>query len=136
MSAISASQAELYNLFHRVTQIQLDTSAEYPDLICKDCELVLKETAKNISAFLEVETFWRTYLAQFKHENDDCSNSGSTFEDPPADHQRNSVQVVDDSCFVLTSELGEIKIELANSEMLHDFSGKSRLSHFIIEYLL
>lgn len=124
MSAISASQAGLDHLFHRVTQLQLDTSTDYPDLICKECELALKETAKTITNFLEVETFWRTYLAKFKIENDNSSNGESKFDDPSMDDQPNSIEIVDDGCFVLTNELNEIKIEVVTSKELEDVSGK------------
>lgn len=124
MRAISASQAGLDHLFHQVTQIHLDTSTDYPDLICKDCELALKETAKNVTAFLEVETFWRTHLAKYKFESDDCLNDGRNLEDPPMDDQRNSVQIIEDGSFALTSELNEIKIEIAKSEELHDVCSK------------
>lgn len=133
MSIISDSQAGLNKLFHRVTQLELETSADYPNLICQECETALKETASTISAFIEVEIFWRTYLAKFEFENDsnameNCSNGGSNFEDPPPDNE--SVQIVDDGYYVSTRESGAVKIELVKSEVLHD--GKSRISHLLL----
>lgn len=111
ITAISALQPGLDQLFHRVTQLQLDTSTDYPDLICEECESALKETADNISAFLQVENFWRTFVAKLKSENDNfdiegCSNDDSIFEH----------QIGENASFVLKSELGDIQIEVANGK--------------------
>lgn len=84
-------QLWLSKLFHRVTQLQLETTADYPQRICTDCEVTLRETAKQISAFQEVDTFWRTYIQRqpkkerqynmFKKDNFDEYPKGSPIAD-------------------------------------------------------
>lgn len=106
MSAISAvlsNQLRLSQLVHQVTQLQFDTTVEYPDLICIDCEVTLQETAKHISAFQEADTFWRTYFQRQKQkeqQNDmfdsnfeECSKGGG-YEESPIDDQEYPIEEI------------------------------------------
>lgn len=53
---------QLADLFNKITQRHLETNADYPDLICNECEVVLRETSKHISAFQEADLFVRIMI--------------------------------------------------------------------------
>lgn len=70
ISSASMGGNYIADLFKQVTRLQFDTSSDYPDLICSDCEKTLQATAKSVEAFLEADAFWRMYFyRKLKEEN-------------------------------------------------------------------
>lgn len=100
ISAVLSNQLRLSQLFH----LLLDTTAEYPDLICTNCEEILQETVKHITAFQEANLFWRTYF-QRRHEQEEQQNislkgdnfdecSSGSFEDSPIADQEYPIEEI------------------------------------------
>lgn len=119
ISAVLSNESRLSKLFYQVTQLQLNTTAEYPDLICTNCEVTLQETAKHITAFQEADIFWRAYFQRqeqkeqqniiFKTGNfDECSKS-SSYEEPSIAVQEYPIEEI---------QLGDIKVETPDLDAL------------------
>lgn len=119
---------QLADLFKLITQRHLEANVAYPDLVCNDCEVLLRETAKHISAFQEADAFWRMYFQRqeqppecldmkFENDNvvmDNCSNGGSSDNsEPQTDDQQISIDAINDGSFILETDIGDIKIEIA-----------------------
>lgn len=120
LSVDPANGLHLADLFNKITQRHFDKNTDYPDLICTDCEVRLQETAQNISEFQETDTFWRTYFqkqSDLKIENDNFvmetqSDTGNCNE-LETDEQHISIDVINDGSFIMATDMGDIKIEIA-----------------------
>lgn len=98
MQQISTA-SEVADLFEQVTRLQFDTSSDYPDLICCDCEKTLQTTVKSVKAFVEADAFWRIYFSR-KKEEENCSKQEmdikfeeSIYLDPMFDNNESDYEV-------------------------------------------
>lgn len=125
------------DLFEQVTRLQYDTSSDYPELICSDCEKTLQATANSVEAFLEADTFWRTYFQRrarkesvskqevdinFEESNytehtlgDESDYEVVVSSAPPSPNEvvvQYAVKALDDGNFIVVDEDDDFKIEM------------------------
>lgn len=137
ISSASMGGAMVADLFKQVTRLQLDTSSDYPELICSDCEKSLQATAKSIEAFLEADAFWRMYLyrklkeesiskqevdIKFEESNyPEHTSGGESDYDVAASPKPSSpnevvvqfsMKALDDGKFIVVDENDDFKIEM------------------------
>lgn len=125
------------DLFKQVTRLQFDTSSDYPELLCSDCEKSLQATAKSVEAFIEADAFWRMYF--YRKQQEESINKQETdikFEEsnypehtsggesdcdvaaspaPPSPNEvvvQFAMKALDDGRFIVVDDNDDFKIEM------------------------